>query len=76
MTELEYLELLCTNIRNIRKEKGIKQNELAFKIGIEPTNLRRIEMAKSIPTFRTLCKIASALEEDVKHLIPDGRPIY
>jgi transcriptional regulator with XRE-family HTH domain len=76
MTELEYLKLVCGNIRKIRKDKGIKQNELAFKIGIEPTNLRRIESAKSIPTFRTLCKIATALEEDVKNLIPDGRPIY
>ncbi len=76
MTELEYLELLCSNIKKIRKDKGIKQNELAFKIGIEPTNLRRIESAKSIPTFRTLCKIATALEEDVKNLIPDGRPTY
>lgn len=76
MTELEYLKLLCSNISKIRKDKGIKQNELAFIIGIEPTNLRRIESAKSIPTFRTLCKIATALEEDVKNLIPDGRPIY
>ncbi len=76
MTELEYLELLCSNIRKIRKDKGIKQNELAFKIGIEPTNLRRIESAKSIPTFRTVCKIAAALDEDVANLIPEGRPSY
>ena len=76
MTELEYLELLCNNIRKIRKDKGIKQNELAFKIGIVPTNLRRIELAKSIPTFRTLCKIATALEEDVRDIIPAGRPVY
>lgn len=76
MTENEYLVLLCSNLRAIRIQKGIKQNQLAFKIGIEPTNLRRIEYAQSIPTFRTLCRIAAALEEDVKNIIPDGRPFY
>jgi len=76
MTELEYIQALCENIKQLRLSLNIKQVDLAYSIGIEPTNLRRIEAGKTCPTFKTLCRIASALNVDVKDLIPLGAPIY
>ena len=74
MTEAEYIQKVCENIRLKRIEMKLKQVDLAYSVGIEATNLRRIESGKTFPTFRTICRIASAMKVDVIELIPAGRP--
>ena len=58
-------------IKRIRVEKKIKQNELAAAINVEKTNLSRIEAGRTNPTLWTLLKISKALNVSVAELV-DG----
>ena len=51
MTEEEYIKEVCTKIKLIRVKKKMTQLELASKIGIEDSSLRRIESGNSINCF-------------------------
>lgn len=48
-------------IKSIRLEKGIKQIELARMAGISNTYLSDIESGRTVPSLKTLTKIAHAL---------------
>lgn len=54
-------EKLGLRIRDIRKERGLTQMELAFRCGMEPSNLNRIEAGRTNPTVRSLTLIANGL---------------
>lgn len=69
MTEDEYIKKIGLNIKNIRKKLGIKQIDLAFSIGIEDSALRRIESGRTNPTFKTLYRIAKAMEVEITELL-------
>ena len=66
--ERNYLKLLGKNIVKIRKERGIKQNELSDILDIDDGSLRRIESGRTNPTTMTLYNIAGALEIELKDL--------
>ena len=76
MVESEFILKVCENIKQKRLELSIKQVDLAHTVGIEATNLRRIEAGKTCPSFKTLCRIAAALNIDVIDLIPKDKPKY
>jgi transcriptional regulator with XRE-family HTH domain len=65
--------LLGKNIRSIRLDKGIKQFELAKKAGISISYLCEIENGKSVPSLKTLLKIAKALKVDCSVLIQQSQ---
>lgn len=48
-------------IRTIRKQKGIKQKDLASSIGLTVNGLQKIEYGKTIPKRITVHKIAKVL---------------
>ncbi len=54
-------KLLGKRIKEIRKNKGLTQDELAEKIGIESTSISNIENGKYYPTADNLEKIMNAL---------------
>ena len=62
---MEYYEkkisFLGENIQTIRKHRGMKQQELADKIGINMQSLSKIERGVNYPTFDTLEKIMDVL---------------
>lgn len=70
MNEDEYIKATASRIKNLRLGLGIKQIDLAIKIGIEDSALRRIESGNTNPSLRTLYKIADALEVSIKELLP------
>ncbi|MCS7181367.1 MAG: helix-turn-helix domain-containing protein [bacterium] len=57
-----YIKKIGEKIRDIRKEKGYTQSELAFRIGRSPNFIGLIERGKKIPSLDTLIKIAEILE--------------
>lgn len=69
MNEDDYIKKIGENIVFRRKELGIKQIDLATMIGIEDSSLRRIESGRTNPTFKTLYRIAKALDIEVYELI-------
>ena len=68
MTEEEYIKDVCKKIKEIRVLKKMTQLELASKIGIDDSSLRRIESGKTNPTLKTIYRIASAFEIEVTEI--------
>lgn len=68
MNEESFLKLLGKNIARIRKEKQLKQTDVAFECDMDKSNYIRIEGGRTNPTAKTLFKIAKALAVPVKDL--------
>ena len=70
MTEEDYISYVCKRVKELRIQKGIKQVDLASVVGIDDSNLRRLENNRTSPTLKTLYRIAKALQVDVADLLP------
>ena len=55
-------------VRELRKEKGLSQEELSFKADLHRTYIGMIERAEKNITLINIEKIAKALEVDIKQL--------
>lgn len=49
-------------VRNVRKEKGLTQEELAFKTGLHSTYIGHIETGTYTPSIFVVWKIAEVLK--------------
>lgn len=59
-------KLLGVRIKELRKIRGLSQEQLSGKIDIDPKHLSRIESGRSFPSFDTLEKLANALKVDLR----------
>ena len=59
------------NLANKRKEKGITQEELANKVGVQNTAICNYEIGIREPNLDTLKRLASALDCTVDELLAD-----
>jgi transcriptional regulator with XRE-family HTH domain len=64
-----FLKKLGERIKQIRKEKGIKQKDLGYSLDIEKSNMSRIESGNTNPTIILLKKIAEELNVSINELI-------
>lgn len=69
MTKEEIQVELGNRIVHLRKTKGIKQIDLANKLGIEDSALRRIERGKANCTLWLLYRISEAFEISLSDLV-------
>lgn len=53
---------LSTNIKRIRKERGISQEKLALKADIDRSYMSELERQLANPSIEALLKIGNALE--------------
>lgn len=60
--------LLGDKIRQLRKLKGLTQEQLAEQIGIDNKHLSRIEIGKHFPTYYVLKKLAQVLDFDIYNI--------
>ena len=67
-TDDALLRNIGSRIRLLRKERSMSLRDLAYSIGMEPSNLSVIENGKSNPQLLTYAKIAAALELSLKEL--------
>lgn len=67
--DTEFLKKLGARIETIRKEKGIKQVDLADYCDLEKPNMRRLEAGGTNPTILTLQKISDGLGVTLAHLL-------
>ena len=67
-TDEALLQLIGNRIRELRKERELSLRDVAFKIGMEPSNLSVIENGKSNPQILTFARIASALNVGLNDL--------
>lgn len=55
-------KLFGRRIKELRKQKGMTQEQLAEKTGVFPRNISKIECGQTFVTSQTLAKIISVLE--------------
>jgi transcriptional regulator with XRE-family HTH domain len=61
--------LLAINVKKLRTNAGITQEELAFKAGIDRTYASQIERAIANPSLGIICQIADALNCKLEELL-------
>ncbi|MBS4760833.1 MAG: helix-turn-helix transcriptional regulator [Clostridium sp.] len=60
--------LLGKRIKELRKCKGMTQELLAEKVGIDSKHLSRVECGKNAPSFELLNRISAALQIELSLL--------
>jgi transcriptional regulator with XRE-family HTH domain len=58
-------KLLGVRIQELRKIKGLTQEQLSQKVNIDPKHISRIEVGRSYPSLDTLDKLARALKVEI-----------
>ncbi len=58
-------------IKELRKEKRLKQSALASRVGIHQSEISVIETGERIPSIRLAGKIAKALKKSIEEVFSD-----
>lgn len=61
--------MLCNRLKELRKEKGLRQKELAHHLGLSPARYNQYEKGKRQPDNITLINIAVALGTTADYLL-------
>ena len=69
MDDLQLLIEIGANIRKLRMEKKLSQNDLAILCNFEKASMSRIEAGKTNVTIFTLYKISKALNVNIEDLL-------
>jgi len=59
-------DLLGARIKELRKRRGLTQEQLAEMIGVDPKHIGKIEGGRGYPSLDALENIARSLEIDLK----------
>ncbi|MBZ9815768.1 helix-turn-helix domain-containing protein [Mesorhizobium sp. CA7] len=71
---MEVQLLVAWNLRRLRVERGISQDDLALTAGVERAYVGYLERGARNPTIITLEKIATALEVHIAQLFREPDP--
>jgi XRE family transcriptional regulator, regulator of sulfur utilization len=63
------LQALAKRIKELRREKGISQEELAHRSGLSRTGIGFLETGKRWPRLDSLVKVADGLQITVDELL-------
>ncbi len=58
---IEYQQVFGKRVRELRKERGLSQVELAAKVGIDRSYMGFLERGERNPSLEVIAKIAEAL---------------
>jgi transcriptional regulator with XRE-family HTH domain len=58
---LDPLSIFAANLRRLREERGLSQEQLGEAANVHMTHVSKIERGQCEPGVRTVCKLASAL---------------
>jgi len=62
--------IIGQKIRALRKSKGLTQEQLAERLGIDFKHLSKIELGKHMPTYYVLKKLADVLDFNIYKIEP------
>lgn len=65
----EEVAYISNKIRQLRKEKHLTVQELAYRCDMERSNMSRIEAGRTNLTVKTMCIICNALCVNLRDLI-------
>lgn len=66
--------IFCKRIKERRLELGLRQSDVAERLGIQAPSYNAIEAGKYTPTLDTVDDVAAALGVPVEHLISAKTP--
>jgi transcriptional regulator with XRE-family HTH domain len=69
MTESDPLPQFGANLRAAREERGLSQEALAQRAGMDPAEIRRLEGARRDPGVRVVTRLARALRTTPAELV-------
>ena len=69
MTELEWMNIFGDNLRDILKEYGMTQRQLAEETGLTEATISSYINKRKIPSMRAIVNIANALDISTDELI-------
>lgn len=69
MTELEWMDIFGDNLRDILKEYGMTQRQLAEETGLTEATISSYINKRKIPSMRAIVNIANALDISTDELI-------
>lgn len=70
LSKTKFTEIIGNNVKKIRTEKGLSQEEVCVRGGFYRSYLNLVEKAKRMPSSYSLYKIAKALNVPVDDLYP------
>lgn len=65
----EEIKFISNKIRELRKEKQMTVQELAYRRDMERSNMSRIESGRTNLTVKTMCIICNALNVNLRDII-------
>ncbi len=71
----EGLQALAMRLKEVRNERGLSQEELAYRAEITLSQIARIETVRTNPTISTIFKIARTLEIPLSELFNFELPL-
>lgn len=75
ITNMPYdIEEIGNRIRQLRRDQGITQAQMAMKLNISDRHLRRIEAGEKGPSIDILVEIASLFNVSLDYIIMDKQP--
>jgi len=74
-TNTSRIDTVGEAIRSLREQKRMSQKEVAAAIEVDPTQYNRIELGKSMPTLKTIAKIAATLNVSIDKLINEQQDL-
>lgn len=69
MTAADIRQTLSVNVRKLRLERKLSQEDLAFEAGVEQSYISSLECGVRNPTVRTIARLASALNVSPDRLL-------
>ena len=66
---MQPLERLSDNVRKIRKDRGLSQEQLALQADIDRSYISQLERGTRNVAFENILKIARALGVSLSHLV-------
>lgn len=69
MSYEQWIVLISKRIRQLRKERRLTVQELAYRCDMERSNISRIESGRTNLTIKTICTICNALGVELSEII-------
>ncbi len=69
----DWKQIVGSNVRRLRQDKGLTQEQLAFEAELDLTYVGGIERGRRNPSLLVMARLASALGAEIEDLITRSR---
>lgn len=67
--------IFSKKLKELRKNRGLSQDDLAIAIGVHKSHVSRYERGLALPSIEVADKIATTLKVGIEELISDNSPV-